>query len=122
MMRPMLLILMWFAGTACAEAQALSVTAARMLEVETGRVLRDHVIKIDQGAIVAVAPRVVGQQVDIELGDVTLLPGLIDAHVHLAGGEEQTPVRGSHADGGARCDRGRCQRAQDAAGRLHHGA
>jgi imidazolonepropionase-like amidohydrolase len=91
MMRPMLLILIWFAGTACAEAQALSVTAARLIEIETGRVLRDQVIRIDQGAIVAVAPRVPGQQVDIDLGDVTLLPGLIDAHVHLAGSEEQTP-------------------------------
>ena len=35
--------------------------------------------------------RQAGAPIDIDLGDVTLLPGLIDAHVHLAGGEEQTP-------------------------------
>jgi len=72
-------------------AQPVTVTAARLLEVETGRVLRDQVIRIDQGTIAAVGPRVAGGPVDIDLGDVTLLPGLIDAHVHLVGGEEQTP-------------------------------
>jgi len=72
-------------------AQPVTVTAARLLEVETGRVLRDQVIRIDQGTIAAVGPRTAGEPVDIDLGDVTLLPGLIDAHVHLVGGEEQTP-------------------------------
>ena len=76
---------------ALAAAPALTVTAARLLEVETGRVLRDQVIRVENGTIVAVAPRQAGAPVDIDLGDVTLLPGLIDAHVHLAGGEEQTP-------------------------------
>ncbi|HTG77160.1 MAG TPA: amidohydrolase family protein [Steroidobacteraceae bacterium] len=74
-----------------AAAPALTVTAARLLEVETGRVLRDQVIRVENGTIVAVAPRQASAPVDIDLGDVTLLPGLIDAHVHLAGGEEQTP-------------------------------
>jgi len=72
-------------------AQPVTVTAARLLEVETGRVLGDQVIRIDQGTIAAVGPRTAGEPVDIDLGDVTLLPGLIDAHVHLVGGEEQTP-------------------------------
>jgi len=74
-----------------AAAQALTVTAARLLEVETGRVLCEQVIRIENGTIVSVAARAAGEQVDIDLGDVTLLPGLIDAHVHLVGGEEQTP-------------------------------
>ena len=74
-----------------AAPQALTVTAARLLEVETGRVLPEQVIRIDKGTIASVGPRAPGEPVDIDLGDVTLLPGLIDAHVHLAGGEEQTP-------------------------------
>ena len=74
-----------------AAAQTLTVTAARLLEVETGHVLREQVIRIENGTIVWVAARAAGEQVDIDLGDVTLLPGLIDAHVHLVGGEEQTP-------------------------------
>ena len=73
------------------EAQALTVTAARLLEVETGRVLRDQVIRIENGTVASVGPRAAGAPVDIDLGDVTLLPGLIDAHVHLVGGEELTP-------------------------------
>ena len=81
---------MWLTP-ALAAAQALTVTAARLLEVETGRVLREQVIRIENGTIVSVAARAAGEQVDIDLGDVTLLPGLIDAHVHLVGGEEQTP-------------------------------
>jgi imidazolonepropionase-like amidohydrolase len=93
MMRPMFLILIWLAGPACAAAQALSVTAARLIEVETGRVLRDQVIRVDEGTIVSIAPRSPGERVDVDLGDATLVPGLIDAHVHLAGGEEQTPYQ-----------------------------
>jgi imidazolonepropionase-like amidohydrolase len=76
---------------ALAAGPPLSVTAARLLEVETGRVLRDQVVRIENGTIASVASRAPGQAVDIDLGDVTLLPGLIDAHVHLIGGEEQTP-------------------------------
>jgi imidazolonepropionase-like amidohydrolase len=62
-----------------------------MLDVETGRVLESRVLRIENGAIAAVTQRTPGQPVDIDLGDVTLLPGLIDAHVHLAGGEENSP-------------------------------
>jgi imidazolonepropionase-like amidohydrolase len=60
--------------------------------------------------------------VTYDLGDVTLLPGLIDAHTHLGGGEELTPFRGSPADRCALCRRGRRQRAQDPARRIHDGA
>jgi imidazolonepropionase-like amidohydrolase len=74
-----------------AAAQVITLTSARLLEVESGRVLRDQVVRIENGAIAAVGPRAAGQPVDVDLGDVTLLPGLIDAHVHLVGGEEQTP-------------------------------
>jgi imidazolonepropionase-like amidohydrolase len=89
---PSVLLLLIGLAPGLAAAQA-SVSAARLLEVETGRVLRDQVIRIENGTIVAVAPRTPGEPVDIDLGDVTLLPGLIDAHVHLIGGEEQTPYQ-----------------------------
>ncbi len=92
-MRVILLILIGLAHPALAVAQALTVTAARLLEVETGRMLPGQVIRIEDGAIVSVGPRGPGEPVDIDLGDVTLLPGLIDAHVHLVGGEEQTPYQ-----------------------------
>ncbi|HUH62249.1 MAG TPA: amidohydrolase family protein [Terracidiphilus sp.] len=59
--------------------------AARLLEVDTGKMLAPGEILVDGERI-----RAVGTSVDhpqgaktIDLGDTTLLPGLIDAHVHL---------------------------------------
>src|ERR1700688_2962412 len=59
--------------------------AAHLLEVDTGRVLSPGEILVDGERIAAVGAAVsrpAGAQV-IDLGDTTLLPGLIDAHVHL---------------------------------------
>jgi imidazolonepropionase-like amidohydrolase len=74
-----------------AAADTVSVAAARLLDVESGKILADRVVRIEDGTIRSVAPRVAGESVTHDLGDVTLLPGLIDVHVHLIGGEEQTP-------------------------------
>ena len=59
--------------------------AARLLQVDTGVVLRPGEVLIEGDRI-----RAVGKSVDrpqgakiVDLGDTTLLPGLIDAHVHL---------------------------------------
>jgi imidazolonepropionase-like amidohydrolase len=59
--------------------------AARLLEVDTGRVLQPGEILVAGERIQAVGASVdhpQGAQV-IDLGDTTLLPGMIDAHVHL---------------------------------------
>src|SRR5258708_1907442 len=59
--------------------------AAHLLEVDTGRMLSPGEILVDGERIAAVGAAVshpAGAQV-IDLGDTTLLPGLIDAHVHL---------------------------------------
>ena len=59
--------------------------AAHLLEVDTGRVISPGEILVDGERISAVGTAVsrpAGAQV-IDLGDTTLLPGLIDAHVHL---------------------------------------
>jgi imidazolonepropionase-like amidohydrolase len=67
---------------------ATVVTAARMLDVRSGRMLRNAQLLIENGRIVRVAH---GSAAAIDapgaqrrdLGDVTLLPGLIDMHVHI---------------------------------------
>ncbi|MDE2982349.1 MAG: amidohydrolase family protein [Gemmatimonadota bacterium] len=60
--------------------------AARMLDVETGEMHTDAVIVVEDGVITAVNPATVPDVMhDMDLGDVTLLPGFIDAHTHLAG-------------------------------------
>jgi imidazolonepropionase-like amidohydrolase len=59
--------------------------AARLLEVDTGQMLTPGEILIEGERIVAVGSSVAhpaNVQV-VDLGDTTLLPGLIDAHVHL---------------------------------------
>jgi imidazolonepropionase-like amidohydrolase len=59
--------------------------AARLLEVDTGRMLSPGEILVEGERITAVGSTVsrpANAQV-IDLGDTTLLPGLIDAHVHL---------------------------------------
>ncbi|MDR3791790.1 MAG: amidohydrolase family protein [Terracidiphilus sp.] len=59
--------------------------AARLLEVDTGRVLSPGEILISGDKIAAVGSKVDHPQNAriVDLGDTTLLPGLIDAHVHL---------------------------------------
>ncbi|HZL51382.1 MAG TPA: amidohydrolase family protein [Terracidiphilus sp.] len=77
-------------GTAVAAAQQpasapIVLHAARLLQVDTGVVLQPGEILVEGERI-----RAVGKSVEhpqgakiIDLGDTTLLPGLIDAHIHL---------------------------------------
>ena len=59
--------------------------AARLLEVDTGNILRPGEILVEGERIKAIGTSVDHPQSAkvIDLGDATLLPGLIDAHVHL---------------------------------------
>jgi imidazolonepropionase-like amidohydrolase len=66
-------------------AQPIVLHAARLLEIDAGRVLSPGEILVEGDRITAVGSTVshpIGAQF-IDLGDSTLLPGLIDAHVHL---------------------------------------
>jgi imidazolonepropionase-like amidohydrolase len=64
------------------------VTAARMLDVRSGRMLHDVSVQIEDGRIKQVVQgagnsAVMTDRPHYDLGDMTLLPGLIDMHVHL---------------------------------------
>jgi imidazolonepropionase-like amidohydrolase len=64
---------------------AIVLHAARLLDVESGRVTAPGEILIQGDAIKEVGAKVTrpaGAEI-MDLGDTTLLPGLIDAHVHL---------------------------------------
>ena len=64
---------------------AIVLHAARLLEVENGRVLSPGEVLVEGERIAEVGKTVkhsAGAEI-IDLGDRTLLPGLIDAHVHL---------------------------------------
>jgi imidazolonepropionase-like amidohydrolase len=59
--------------------------AARLLDVKTGRILKPAEILVQNERIIELGSSVkhpAGAEV-IDLGDRTLLPGLIDAHIHL---------------------------------------
>src|SRR3984957_12015677 len=109
------------AGVACAAQEAgvakhvTVLHAARMLDVAAGRVVAPGEVLVEGEKIVAVGTTVSkpnGAEV-IDLGDSTLMPGLIDAHVHLflhPGAEdlqtvqESVPERTLIAAGAAKAD------------------
>jgi len=72
------------AGAACAQTPIV-LRAARLLDIETGRILQPGEVLVE-GELIAESGAAVkhpaGAEI-IDLGDRTLLPGLIDAHVHL---------------------------------------
>ena len=78
------------AATALSPASAASVvTAARMLDVQTGRYVANPAIFVDDaGRITSIADaKTVRWGADvkhIDLGNRTILPGLIDMHTHLS--------------------------------------
>ena len=64
---------------------AIVLHAARLLDVKTGRIVKPGEVLVQGERIVEVGASVKhppGSEV-IDLGDRTLLPGLIDAHIHL---------------------------------------
>jgi imidazolonepropionase-like amidohydrolase len=73
------------ANAAPDSTHAVVLHAARLLEVDTGKIIAPGEVAVESGRIVAVGTAVrhpAGAEI-VNLGDVTLLPGLIDAHVHL---------------------------------------
>ncbi len=69
-------------------ANASVISAARMLDVRSGRMLENVHVLIEDGRIKQVAHGkdafiVTTDMTRYDLGDVTLLPGMIDMHVHI---------------------------------------
>lgn len=68
-----------------APANSIVLHAARLLEIETGKIVTPGEVLVEGDRIREVGTgvkRPAGAQV-IDLGDTTLMPGLIDAHIHL---------------------------------------
>lgn len=79
------------AGAGSAAPVTVTIGAARLLDIDNGHFIERPLVRIDSGVITEVRTRLPGEPVTFELGDQTLLPGLIDCHTHLVGGEGQTP-------------------------------
>jgi imidazolonepropionase-like amidohydrolase len=86
------LLVVWTLGN-CALAQPSNartvVRAGQLLDVRTGKLLTGQVVVIEGGKIVSVGPAAEAKagatDKVVDLGNATVLPGLIDAHTHLTG-------------------------------------
>jgi imidazolonepropionase-like amidohydrolase len=85
-----LLLTLLFAAAAAvprsAQAQVTAIRAGRLVDPEAGSTLTNQIILVENGRFTQVGPDVVipaGAQI-IDLSDLTVLPGLVDAHNHLA--------------------------------------
>ncbi len=73
-------------ATPAVAQQVTVVRADRMLDVLSGEIVNDAVVVVRGSTIEAVNPSSVPDgAMEIDLGDVTLAPGFIDTHTHLAG-------------------------------------
>ena len=84
-MKTILATLLLSSSLLLAQQKQTVLHAARLYEAETGRILTPGEILVDGDHIAASGTRVerpAGAEV-IDLGDRTLMPGLIDAHTHL---------------------------------------
>jgi imidazolonepropionase-like amidohydrolase len=85
------------AAVAAAQADTVVVTADRMIDVLTGRVIDHPQITITDGRIVAVGTSGAALPAGarrVDLPGMTLLPGLIDMHTHLTADPRYGGYRG----------------------------
>ncbi|PYX35484.1 MAG: Xaa-Pro dipeptidase [Acidobacteria bacterium] len=75
-------------GDNVAIAQVIAIKAGRLVDPEAGSVLADQVILIHENKIQAVGKNlpIPADAKVIDLSQMTVLPGLIDCHTHLADG------------------------------------
>ena len=79
-MRPLLALLFLAAS---AQAEPIALRAARLLDVRAGTIVENAVVVVDGTKIAEVRRDARAGAKVVDLGDVTLLPGLFDMHVHL---------------------------------------
>lgn len=79
-------------------AETVAITAAHMIDVIGGRTVANAVVVATDGRIVAAGPAattaIPAGARRIDLGAMTMLPGLIDMHVHLTGDPTISGYRG----------------------------
>ncbi len=72
-----------FAQEVAAGEKTIVLEAARMLDVTAGRTVSPGIVVIKGSRILAIGGQAPAGAEVIQLGNLTLMPGMIDAHVHL---------------------------------------
>ena len=80
-----LFVVVLCASTFAQPPAPLILRAARWLDVAAGQIRAQAVVVVQDGRITSVGGEIPAGARTVDLGDVTLLPGLIDAHTHLTG-------------------------------------
>jgi imidazolonepropionase-like amidohydrolase len=90
------LVLLALAGVA--SAQVTAIKAGRLIDPESGTIATNQVILVENGKFTAVGSNVaIPANADvIDLSSLTVLPGLVDAHNHLALTYKEMPERNSY--------------------------
>ncbi|MBS1832278.1 MAG: amidohydrolase family protein, partial [Acidobacteria bacterium] len=88
---------MFLAASLLPAQQRMAVRAGKLLDVRTGQLLEDRVVLIENGDIAAVTPFTQYKpEPNVPLLDLgrnkTLLPGLIDSHVHITFASNSAPT------------------------------
>jgi imidazolonepropionase-like amidohydrolase len=83
-MRALALALVTLATATTAAADRVVLRAARMFDGKSDRVVSPGTVVVEGNRIIAIGGEPSGGTF-INLGDVTLMPGLMDAHTHLSG-------------------------------------
>jgi imidazolonepropionase-like amidohydrolase len=81
--------------TASVQAQVTAIKAGRLVDPDAGTISTNQVILVENGKYTAIGPNVAiptGAEV-IDLSSLTVLPGLVDAHNHLALTYKDVPER-----------------------------
>ena len=93
-----LLVLLLLLSAAPARAQVTAIRAGRLVDPETGTITTNQIILVENGKFTAVGPAVAipAGATTIDLSALTVLPGLVDAHNHLALTYKDVPERNSY--------------------------
>ena len=89
MKRTLALVLgLWLACAAGGVAQVTAIKAGRLVDPQAGTVLNDQIILIRDNKVEQVGKglAIPADAKVIDLSQMTVLPGLIDCHTHLADG------------------------------------
>src|SRR3984893_14365999 len=83
-----LVVGLWLSCAAIAAAQVTAIKAGRLVDPQAGTVLNDQIILVRDNKIEAVGKglSIPAAAKVIDLSQMTVLPGLIDCHTHLADG------------------------------------